>query len=172
MLHDPEVVILDEPFSGLDVINQQVMKEIVAELQQQGRTIIFCTHMLSQAEKICDHVCILARGHKVVDGSLAEVKRSHDAGAIGLRLEERTPAAVEQVRRLPVVQSIHTEGNELEVTLRAGRGPQELLEALVAAGLGVRRFEVIEPSLERIFLERVGAGAEAPAAEILEVAHV
>lgn len=161
VLHDPEVVILDEPFSGLDVINQQVMKEIVADLQRRGRTIIFCTHMIAQAERICDHVCILARGHKVVDGSLEEVKRSHDTGTIALRLEERAPVAVERVRALPVVQAVHAEGSELEVTLRVGRAPQELLEALVGAGLGVRRFEVIEPSLERIFLERVGAAGVA-----------
>lgn len=171
VLHDPEIVILDEPFSGLDVINQQVMKEIVAELQQQGRTIVFCTHMLAQAEKICDHICILARGHKVVDGSLPEVKRRHDTGTIALRLEERGPDVVERVRALPIVEVVHAEGSELEVVLHAGRRPQELLEALLGARLGIRRFEVIEPSLERIFLERVGARA-AEREQRLEVAHV
>jgi ABC-2 type transport system ATP-binding protein len=172
VLHDPELVILDEPFSGLDVINQQVMKEIVAELQRQGRTIVFCTHMLSQAERICDHVCILARGRKVVDGPLAEVKRSHDDGAIALRLDDRAPAATARVRALRMVERVHAEGNELEVTLRAGKEPRELLEALLAEGLDVRRFEVIEPSLERIFLERVGAEAAGSANAMREVAHV
>jgi ABC-2 type transport system ATP-binding protein len=171
ILHDPELVILDEPFSGLDVINQQVMREIVTELQRRERTIIFCTHMIGQAEKICDHVCILARGRKVVDGSLAEVKRGHDDGAIALRLEERSPAAIERVRALPLVRTLHAEGNELEVTLRPGHEPRQLLEALVGSGLGVRRFEVIEPSLERIFLERVGGGVESVEAESREAAY-
>lgn len=171
ILHDPEIVILDEPFSGLDVINQQVMKEIVADLKRKGRTIVFSTHILSQAEKICDHVCILARGEKVVDGPLAEVKRAHGHGTIALRLEDRSPAAVDRVRALRAVESIHGEGADLEVALRRGYSPRELLEGLVATGLGIQRFEVVEPSLERIFLERVGAGAAAAA--MMEVgAHV
>lgn len=172
ILHDPEIVILDEPFSGLDVINQQVMREIVTDLKRRERTIIFCTHMIGQAEKICDHVCILSRGEKVVDGPLDEVKRRHDDGAIAVRLEDRSPAAVERVRALPVVDRVHAEGNELEVILRHGREPRELLEALVGTGLGIRRFEVIEPSLERIFLERVGAEPDLFSDEVREVAHV
>jgi ABC-2 type transport system ATP-binding protein len=172
VLHDPEVVILDEPFSGLDVINQQVMREIVTELQRRERTIIFCTHMIGQAEKICDHICILAGGHKVVDGALADIKRDHDAGTIALRLEERSPELAGRVRALPVVDRVHAEGSDLEVTLRRGQTPRELLEALLGAGLGIRRFEIIEPSLERIFLERVGAGAGTRGEELREAAHV
>jgi ABC-2 type transport system ATP-binding protein len=172
VLHDPEIVILDEPFSGLDVINQQVMKEIVMDLKRRDRTIIFCTHMVGQAEKLCDHVCILARGRKVVDGPLAEIKRSHDDGTVALRLEDGSPAEVARVRALPVVEAIHGEGNELEVMLRSGQEPQRLLEALLGTGVGVRRFEVIEPSLERIFLERVGAGFAATDEDLRELAHV
>jgi ABC-2 type transport system ATP-binding protein len=172
ILPDPEVVILDEPFSGLDVINQQVMREIVTELQRRERTIIFCTHMIGQAEKICDHICILARGHKVVDGPLAEVKRSHDDGAIALRLEERTPEAAERVRAIPAVATLHAEGNELEVTLRPGQEPRQFLAALLESGLGVRRFELIEPSLERIFLERVAAAPGYLAERAEEVTYV
>lgn len=172
VLHDPEIVILDEPFSGLDVINQQVMKEIVTELKQQGRTIIFCTHMIAQAEKVCDHVCILARGQKVVDGPIAEIKRSHDDGTIALRFDEWAPETAERIRTLSMVTRVHGDGNELEVVLRPGREPRQLLDAVLELGLGIRRFEVVEPSLERIFLERVGADAEEVDWDIREVAHV
>jgi len=172
ILHDPEIVILDEPFSGLDVINQQVLREIIDDLKRRGRTIIFCTHMIAQAERICDHICILAHGEKVIDGPLDEIKRRHDDGAIALRLNDRSPVAVERVRSLTLVDRVHAEGDEMEVILRPGHQPDTLLSALVELGFGIRRFEVIEPSLERIFLERVGAIPEALESGTLEVTHV
>jgi ABC-2 type transport system ATP-binding protein len=157
ILHEPDVLILDEPFSGLDPINQRVLREIITEQKAAGRTIIFSTHIIEHAERICDHVCILARGTKVVDGAIPAVKREHGSEYIALTLQDWTPAAAAALRRSPGVDQVREHGRELEVALRAGADPQALLAQLVADGVRLRRFEVTEPSLEQIFIERVGA---------------
>jgi ABC-2 type transport system ATP-binding protein len=162
MLHDPEIVILDEPFSGLDPINQQVLREIIVELKKAGKTILFSTHIIEHAERICDHVCILARGHKVADGSLAEVKREHGGDYIALRAERWTPELTRLLRGMPIVASVREDGVDAEVALTEGADPQELLHTLVGAGVRLRRFECAEPSLEQIFIERVGRAEGAP----------
>jgi len=170
VLHEPDIVILDEPFSGLDVINQQLLKEIVLELKRQERTIVFCTHMIEQAERICDHVCILSRGRKVVDGPIGDVKRQHGGEYVAIALEQWTPEAMSTLRASPLVSQVREEGHVAEVRLRANATAQELLRFVVDAGMQIRRFERVEPSLEQIFLERVGARAEAGMTE--EVVHV
>ena len=170
ILHEPEIMILDEPFSGLDPINQRVLREIVSELKREGRTIIFSTHIIEHAERICDHVCILARGSKVADGTIPEVKREHGSEFIALRFEESSLADAALVRRVADVQDVREHGNELEVTLRDGADPNVLLHHLVNNGARLRRFEVAEASLEQIFIERVGAQRSAMEAE--EMAHV
>ncbi|MBI4410811.1 MAG: ATP-binding cassette domain-containing protein [Gemmatimonadetes bacterium] len=171
VLHEPELVILDEPFAGLDPINQQVLKEIILDLKRRGRTILFSTHMIEHAERICEHVCIIAQGSKVVDGAIGQVKRAHGGEYVALALEQWAPAAIAAVRSSPLVAHVREQGNEAEVGLRAGADPQELLRALVTAGVRLRRFERVEPSLEQIFLERVGAHtvAEAEAREVSRV---
>jgi ABC-2 type transport system ATP-binding protein len=157
ILHEPEIVVLDEPFSGLDPINQRVLREIITELKAKGRTIIFSTHIIEHAERICDHVCIIARGTKVADGTIPDVKRTHGTEYIALRLDDWSTDTVATVRRIGEVGQVREHGNELEVSLRAGSDPQSLLEQLVRAGVRLRRFEVAEPTLEQIFIERVGA---------------
>lgn len=157
ILHEPEIVVLDEPFSGLDPINQRVLREIINELKAKGRTILFSTHIIDHAERICDHVCIIARGSKVVDGTIPQVKREHGTEYIALRLDEQSPGVAATVRRIGDVVNVREHGNELEVALRDGADPQSLLEQLVSAGVRLRRFEVAEPTLEQIFIERVGA---------------
>jgi ABC-2 type transport system ATP-binding protein len=170
ILHEPEVMILDEPFSGLDPINQRVLREIITELKAAGRTIIFSTHIIDHAERICDHVAIIARGEKVADGTVAGVKREHGEEHIAIRPEEGAAEVAALVRRLPDVAQLREQGAELEVTLRNGADPQRLLHELLAAGIRLRRFEIAEPSLEQIFIERVGASQ----ADVLEeeLAHV
>jgi ABC-2 type transport system ATP-binding protein len=169
ILHDPEIVVLDEPFSGLDPINQRVLREIITELKAKGRTILFSTHIIDHAERICDHVCIIARGSKVADGTIPQVKREHGTEYIALRLDGRSPNVAATVRRIGDVVEVREHGNELEIALRDGADPQSLLEQLVSAGVRLRRFEVAEPTLEQIFIERVGAQT---AAVEEELAHV
>jgi ABC-2 type transport system ATP-binding protein len=156
ILHEPEIVILDEPFSGLDPINQRVLREIVTELKQAGRTIIFSTHIIEHAERICDHVCIIARGEKVADGSMADVKRKHGTEYVAIRVEQAHSALATDLRRSTGVREVREQGTELEVALREGADAQELLHLLLRNGVRLKRFEVAEPSLEQVFIERVG----------------
>jgi ABC-2 type transport system ATP-binding protein len=163
IVHDPELVILDEPFSGLDPINQEALREIVSELRRDGRTILFSTHMIEHAERLCDHVCILARGRKVVDGEVARVKREHRGTFVALTVDGGDPSAAASIlRRSPHVVGIAEEGRDLELALAATADPQAVLADLVAAGVRLRRWQVVEPSLRQIFLERAGATGIAP----------
>jgi ABC-2 type transport system ATP-binding protein len=156
ILHEPDIVILDEPFSGLDPINQQVLRDIIVQLRREGRTILFSTHIIEHAERICDHVCIIAKGSKVADGAIPDVKRRHGSESVLLRFEAWTPA-VEAALRHPTVRHAQARGAGAEVVLADDADPQTLLAHMVASGIRVRRFECAEPTLERIFLERVGA---------------
>lgn len=159
VLHAPELLILDEPFSGLDPVNSRVMKDMVVELARGGTTILFSTHIMEQAEKLCDAVCIIARGRKVLDGPLAQVKREHGGRHVIVALE-RGNAAVDGVfRDATLVAKSDAYGNYAEVELSDGADPQRLLEALLAAGARVRRFEIAEPTLTKIFIDRVGPDA-------------
>ena len=165
MLHAPELLILDEPFSGLDPINQQELKDIIVELSRGGTTIIFSTHQMDVAEKICDHVCIIARGRKVLDGGLAEVKRVHGGTHVAVAFEGSDEQAVPILADRSLVAKADDYGPYAELALADGADPQRLLERLVATGARLRRFEHIEPSLHRIFLDKVGAGQAEPAQE-------
>jgi ABC-2 type transport system ATP-binding protein len=169
ILHEPEIVVLDEPFSGLDPINQRVLREIITELKAKGRTIIFSTHIIEHAERICDHVCIIARGTKVADGTIPDVKREHGTEHIALRLESDAGDTVAAVRRMTEVADVREHGSDLELSLRDGADPQALLEQLVRSGVRLRRFEIAEPTLEQIFIERVGAHTPQPEEDLAHV---
>ena len=166
MLHAPELLILDEPFSGLDPINQQELKDIIVELSRGGTTIIFSTHQMDVAEKICDHVCIIARGRKVLDGGLSEVKRVHGGTHVAVAFEGDDERAAPVVADRSLVAKADDYGPYAELALAAGVEPQQLLERLVQSGARLRRFEHIEPSLHRIFLDKVGAEQAEPAQEV------
>ncbi|MEQ1692804.1 MAG: ATP-binding cassette domain-containing protein, partial [Gemmatimonas sp.] len=101
LLHDPELVILDEPFSGLDPINAQALKDTVVDLKKRGRTVIFSTHIMDNAERMCDSVCIIANGEKVLDGGVAEVRESHGGRMIALRLDGEASSPVQSVLQDP-----------------------------------------------------------------------
>jgi ABC-2 type transport system ATP-binding protein len=164
VLHRPDLLVLDEPFSGLDPVNSQVLKDTVVELARGGVTILFSTHIMEQAEKLCDAVCIIARGEKLVDGPLSEVKRRH-AGSHVIVVVERGQAGADPIladRRL--VASADRYGNYAEVELAPGADPQHLLERLVQAGARLSRFEIAEPTLNKIFLDLVGPEAATAAA--------
>lgn len=158
LLHDPELIILDEPFSGLDPINAQALKDTVVDLKRQGRTIIFSTHIMDNAERLCDSVCIIAAGEKVLDGGVAEVRAAHGGRMVALGFEGAPTSAVQLVLHNRALVARSDDSNRfLEVELADGARPGELLTALVNAGADIERFEVVRPSLHRIFLEKVGA---------------
>jgi ABC-2 type transport system ATP-binding protein len=158
LLHDPDLVILDEPFSGLDPINAQALKDTIVDLKRRGKTVIFSTHLMDNAERICDSVCIIARGVKVLDGTVAQIKQSHGSRNVALALEGGASNGVNEIladRRL--VQRVDDSNRYFEVELANNANPQELLHRIIDTGAIVQRFELVQPSLHQIFLEKVGA---------------
>ncbi len=162
--HDPELVILDEPFSGLDPVNSQVMKDVVVEVARSGRTVLFSTHIMEHAEKMCDRIAIIARGEKVVDGPLSQVRREFGKSHVALAFSSGAPAAHAILGDRTLVAHADDYGASAEIQLAEGASPDQLLRALVGAGVGLSRFEVVEPSLQSIFIAKVGADAARPAA--------
>jgi ABC-2 type transport system ATP-binding protein len=163
LLHDPDLVILDEPFSGLDPINAQALKDTVVELKARGKTVIFSTHIMDNAEKLCDAVCIIARGEKVLDGAVSDVKAAHAGRTVVVAFDGAPSPAVDAVLRDPsLVANTDDQNRFIELELAEGADSNVLLQRLVMAGAAVQRFERVQPSLHRIFLEKVGAtGVEA-----------
>ncbi len=165
LIHEPQLVILDEPWSGLDPINAEVLREVVDEIRATGRTVLFSTHQMEQAEKVCDSVCIIARGKQVLAGKLLDIKRASAAeGLIALGFAGDTRAAADPVladRAIVVEQHAPRAGEvaDVEIKLAEGVAPQQLLAALIAAGVGLRLFEVVTPTLHQIFVTKVGAAA-------------
>ena len=151
VLHDPDLVILDEPFSGLDPVNVELLKDVVLSLKRAGKTVIFSTHAMDIAEKICDDICLLNRAQKVLDGSIREVKSSFGRNSIALRVEG-TNGNLPESR---MISSIQHHSDEMEVLLTSDANPQDFLKELIASGAVVTKFEMIEPSLHDIFIEKV-----------------
>ena len=157
LLHEPELVILDEPFSGLDPVNAQALKDTVVELKRRGRTVIFSTHVMENAERICDAVCIIARGEKVLDGAVSAVKGAQGDRSIALALDgEPSPAVRAVLADRALVAGADDQNRFWELELAPGADPSALLRRLVEAGAAIRRFERVQPSLHSIFLEKVG----------------
>jgi len=168
LLHDPELLILDEPFSGLDPVNSQVMKDVVVEVARAGRTILFSTHIMEQAERMCDRIVIIARGRTVVDGSMADVKREFGGRHVALGFTRNRDRAAKILADRTLVQKVDDYGPSAEVELAPTGDAERLLRTLVQEDVGLSRFEVVEPSLQSIFIAKVGAeAATAPAREVI-----
>src|ERR1043166_450437 len=151
VIHEPDLLILDEPFSGLDPVNVDLMKETILELKGANKTIILSTHQMEIAEKLCDDVCMINRSRKVLDGRLREIRRSFALNAVAVRIE-----GSEGVLNDPeLVASIREVGEEFEVLLNPGASPQTFLKRLVDSGVVISRFELVEPSLHDIFIQKV-----------------
>jgi ABC-2 type transport system ATP-binding protein len=153
VMHEPELVILDEPFSGLDPVNVNVLKDIILEFNRKGHTIIFSTHVMDQVDKLCREICLIHRGRNVLEGKLADIKRSYGRNSVTLRFQGEGAF----LRDLPEVESMNDHGNEVFLRLKDGADP---MRVLAAAGerLVIQKFEVAEPSINDIFIERVSAG--------------
>ena len=151
VLHEPDLVVLDEPFSGLDPVNVELLKEVVLDLKRSGKTVIFSTHQMELAEKICDDICLVNRSRKILDGSLRQIKQSFGRNAVALRVDG--DANVLNDRSL--VSNVQHHSDEIEVLLAPDANPQELLRKLVAAGAHITKYEMIEPSLNDIFIQKV-----------------
>jgi ABC-2 type transport system ATP-binding protein len=156
VLHDPDLVILDEPFSGLDPVNTQVMKDVVLDLHGRGKTILFSTHIMEQAEKLCEQLCIIARGRKLVDGALSDIKRTHGGHHLVIGFDGSTGSAAQVFADKSLVSRVDNYGQYAELELATGADPQRILAGLVSSGARLSRFELQEPSLHKIFIDLVG----------------
>jgi ABC-2 type transport system ATP-binding protein len=163
LLHDPELVIMDEPFSGLDPINAQALKDTVLDLRRRGKTVVFSTHVMDNAEKMCDSVAIIARGEKVLDGTVAGVRAAAGRRSIALSLVGGAQNGVADVLNdSRLVSKVEDSNTYFELELAPGADAQVLLRRLIDAGASIERFELVQPSLHQIFLQRVGVtGIEA-----------
>ena len=151
VINDPELVILDEPFSGLDPLNQDLLKDIILEMRNEGKTIIFSTHVMHEAEKLCDFILLINKGKLILDDTLDNVRSRQSAHTVSVELEGDTAF----VEKLPMVTAVKSEGNRLDVSL-ADADTQQFLRALMQRAR-VRAFEVKVPSLHEIFVNLVGA---------------
>ena len=152
VVHEPDLLILDEPFSGLDPVNLEMLKTAMLAYRKQGRTVIFSTHMMEHAERLCDSIVMIHEGHKVIDGSMASIKANAPSRAI--RLNYTGDGAF--IENLPSVKRVREYGNDMEIFLQEGADSQELLQELVGR-IGIKTFDVSDPSLYDIFLEVAGA---------------
>lgn len=170
--HDPEFVILDEPFSGLDPVNQQVMEDIIRDMAARGRTVLFSTHVMQHAERLCDRILLLAKGRKIFDGTIADAKRT-----IPRRVRIATEDDIAPLRDLPEVLALRAfvgldlgsplehspaplGGGEWEIELREHADPQAILQACFARGIRLRSFNQSEPTLHEVFMRLVGPDAK------------
>jgi len=153
VINDPDILILDEPFSGLDPVNLDVLKGIMLGMRQAGRTVIFSTHVMEQAQKLCDFILLINKGRKVIDGTLDEIRSKYRSDAVVVELEGPT----EFVDHLPMVERTTRSAQAIEITLTDPADDQRLLAALLAT-TRVRRFEVKVPTLHEMFVHLVGTG--------------
>jgi len=168
ILHDPAILIMDEPFSGLDPVNANVLKEAFLEMHSRGKTIIFSTHQLEQVEELCQDIVIINKGQSVVQGNVAEIKRQHGHNMARLKLDN--DAEARWLDTLPGVEVTKRRQDYIEMQMQVNFNPNLIVETALAHRGIITRFELVEPSLTDIFIEQVGAIALPDAASVVQSA--
>jgi ABC-2 type transport system ATP-binding protein len=153
IVHDPELVVLDEPFSGLDPVNTELLKSIFANLRNQGKAVILSTHQMNQVEELCDRILMIDNGRSVLQGNLTEIKSKYRSNSVIIDSEG-------DLGQVPGVTEKRTHKGYLELILDGNTTPKQVLERLVSSGMVINRFEVATPSLNEIFLKVVGKNHE------------
>jgi ABC-2 type transport system ATP-binding protein len=155
LLHDPELIIMDEPFSGLDPVNAVLLQDTLLELKSQGNAILFSTHRMDQVEKLCDSICLIHQGQAVLAGGMREVKSRYERNRVIVQYE-----GADGFLQHPGIAEYKVYPGRAEIRLKPHADPQNLLQ-LAAATSRITRFELMEPSLEEIFIETVGGRVDA-----------
>jgi ABC-2 type transport system ATP-binding protein len=156
IVHDPDILILDEPFSGLDPINVALMRDYFLEFRSRGKTIVFCTHVLEQAEKLCDEITLMARSKKILEGSIKEIKHRFSQDLLRISMD----ASLEEIRILPGVATVKALDGTFVVGLKPGTDRREFLR-LTLEKYRIDAFSQKEPELEEIYIDAVkSAGIE------------
>jgi ABC-2 type transport system ATP-binding protein len=153
VLHDPELIILDEPFAGLDPVNQELLKEIILELKSQNKAIIFSTHQMEQVEKLCDEICLINKGKPVLSGTLEEIKGKFGRDTIHIEFSGDD----ENLKWINGVKKVELYPNYAELTVEPGVNVGEILKRIVEL-VDLKKFEVKSPSLYSIFIDVVSDG--------------
>jgi len=153
IIHDPQLIILDEPFAGLDPVNTELLKEIILELRGQGKAFILSTHQMNQVEELCDRILMINHGRSVLYGRLADIKNKYRNNSVLVDTEG-------ELGRLDGVASSRQEGKYTELFLDGRTPPQQVLKQIVERGVSVNRFEVTTPSLNQIFIQVAGESSE------------
>lgn len=151
IIHHPDLIILDEPFSGLDPVNTKLLKDIMLEMKNQGRTIIFSTHRMEQVEMISDNICLINKAERVLEGNLSRIKKQYGKNTVVLDYDGNASF----VKSLPSVEKIDDYGKFMEIKMKEGSDPQDLLDDMVGK-VRINKFEVKEPTLNSIFIDKVG----------------
>ena len=151
LLHDPDFIIMDEPFFGLDPVNATLLKDVMLDLKKKGKTILFSTHRMDQVEKLCDSICLINKGTAVLQGDLKTIKAGYGKNNVQIEYEGNG----DFLEKNPLVSTYNNYGNYVEVRLAPGADAQQLLR-MVADRSRVNKFELMEPSLEEIFINTVG----------------
>lgn len=153
VLHEPELLILDEPFSGLDPINSELVMDIILELKQAGKTILFSTHRMEQVEKICDSICLINHGEKILDGAVRDIKKSYGKNMIQIEFDGND-AFIDRLSSLRKVEVVDRQPKFVELRL-IGESTSNTVFSSIGEETHVSRFELGEPSLKEIFIQRV-----------------
>ncbi len=156
VLHRPDMLILDEPQSGLDPVNQEVLRDTILEARNDGRTVVLSTHNMSQAEAMCEHVCIIANGRKILDGRVHELRRAHRGDHYSVEFDFASGSVDRFMETSPLLARRTRNGPAWEIEPRAGVDSGRLVTELAALDAPLTRFEHVEPSLHEIFVRRVG----------------
>ena len=153
IIHDPQLVILDEPFAGLDPVNTELVKGMLADLRNQGKAVILSTHQMNQVEELCDRILMINKGQSVLYGDLGEIKSRYRGNSVFADIEG-------ELGDVPGVAEERPRKDYIELVLDGETTPQQLLERLISRGMVINRFEVATPSLNEIFLKEVGENYE------------
>jgi ABC-2 type transport system ATP-binding protein len=153
LLHEPELIIMDEPSSGLDPVNARLLEDTLVDLRKQGRTILFSTHRMDQVEKLCDNICLVNKGRAVLNGNLREIKKRYGHNRVQIAFDGQQNG--HSLQSNPLISKVESNEGYISVELAPGASAQQLLKE-VSAGSAISRFEVMEPSLEEIFIDVVG----------------
>lgn len=154
LVHDPEVVIIDEPFAALDPVNTQMVKDLLREKRNEGKTIIMCTHQMHQVEELADRIALIDQGETVLYGDLSEIRRQYASDGVLVRTINELPAT------LPGVREIRDHNSSKLLRFEPGKTAQDILSMLVEKGILLEQFEVAMPTLDEIFIQVVSESKE------------